>query len=342
MKKNIFFTFLLCLFLTDSLLAQNRNDIIINYEPVQSDVVGKTLVSINNNGQSLFGNKIPNLVTKDEASSSEETKEFNKRFVLGISTILKVENLKDFKAEATNIKVTNINNDVETLPTGSKIIMSGLKADSVVITMTKKSNYNLSLNQLLDKIKKFAPVSEASVLNVLSLIDSANYMNNKTLKIVIRNPTVFYALIFGQVKSEYANNAYLDIKNALNGKTTLSLNSTTDRILPKSSSSFTNTGFARHFLISTKVNETGEPELYVQATKADGGVDEIKVTKTGSNYSATGLLFKSIVLGKVTKKYYVDIRAHLSEDGKSIIIDSGEIRYPEWVFNAIKRKNLQD
>lgn len=324
---------------TNVLIAQSRKDIIINYENVQGGIVGKTLPTFQN-GQALFGTVLAGIVTKDEPSSSEQTKDFNNKFTLGISTLFKVDNLKDFKVEATNVKVTNVNNDVETLPTGSRIIMSAFKADSVVITMTKKRKYNLSLSQLMDKIKKYAPVSEASTLNVLSLIDSANYQRNTSLKIVIKNPNVYYAFIAGQIKSVYATNAYLDIPSALKGQTTIKINTVSDDILPKSSDEFQETGFARRFLLNARVNEAGAVELYIQATKQDGGVDEIKVPKTGNNWTGTNLGFKSIVLGKATKRYYVDISAHLSDDGKSIIIDKGAIRYPEWVFNAIPRKYL--
>lgn len=192
----------------------------------------------------------------------------------------------------------------------------------------------------MEKIKKYVPVSEASTLNFLTLIDSANYQNNKGIKIVIKNPNVYYAFIAGNIKSEYATNAFLDIPDALHGKTTIELNTVSDRIYPKTSRTFRETGFPKQFLISANVNDAGEPELYIQATKFDGGVEEIKVAKTGSNWNGTNINFKSVVLGKATKKYYVDISAKLSDDGKSIIITKGEIRYPEWVFNAISRKDL--
>lgn len=329
------------LFCVTTSFAQNNKGIISPLENVQSGIVGKTVVTYKK-GQTLFGSSLPNITTKDESSSSEDTKEFKKNFTLGIAKALKIYNLTDFKVDATNVKISNITNDVETLPTGSKIVMNGFKADSVTITMTKKSNYNLSLSDLLDKIKKFAPVSEASALNALSLIDSANYQTSKTIKIVIRNPNVYYSMIVGQVKSEFANNAYLDIPNALGGATTISLNTTSKRIRTKASKEFSKTGFVRDILLSVRTNVQGEPELYVQATKQDGGVDEIKVNKVGNNWNQTGILFKSVVLGKATKKYYVDISASLAADGQSIIITSGEIRYPEWVFNAITTKKLED
>jgi hypothetical protein len=335
---NLLLVTLLCV--TTS-FAQNNKGIISPLENVQSGIVGKTVVTYKK-GQTLLGSLLPNITTKDEVSSSEDTKEFKKNFKLGIAKALKIYNLTEFKVDATNVKITTITNDVETLPTGSKIVMNGFKADSVTITMTKKSNYNLSLSDLLDKIKKFAPVSEASAINALSLIDSANYQTNKTIKIVIRNPNVFYSMIVGQIKSEYANNAYLDIPNALSGATKISLNTTSKRIRTKSSKEFSKTGFVRDILLSARTNAQGEPELYVQATKQDGGVDEIKVNKIGNNWNQTGILFKSVVLGKATKKYYVDISASLAPDGQSIIITSGEIRYPEWIFNAITTKKLEN
>lgn len=339
MRKKILWILCLLIISTNFLGAQRRKDIIINYENVQGNIVGKTLPTFQN-GQALFGSKLTGIVTVDEPSSSEQTKDFNNRFALGISTIFKMDNLKNFKAEATNVTVTNINNDIETLPTGSRIIMSAFKADSVVISMTKKRNYNLSLTQLMDKIKKYAPVSEASTLNVLSLIDSVNYQRNTSLKIVIRNPNVYYAFIVGQIRSEYATNTFLDIPSALNGQTIIRMNTSSKRIYPKTSDEFQKTGFPKQFIISARTNSEGEPGLFIQATLPEGGVEEIEIPKNGATWNRINTGFKSVVLGKATKKYYVDISAHLSDDGKSIVIDSGEIRYPEWVFNAISRKDL--
>ncbi|HEX4849298.1 MAG TPA: hypothetical protein VFV08_00765, partial [Puia sp.] len=290
-------------------------------------------------GQALLGNKIPNSRTVDEPSSTEENNEFNTSFAFGISSILKGSNVKSVIVEAHNVQVTNINNSVDSLPTGSRIVMSGLKADSATITITKKSGFKLSLNQLLDKIKNFAAVSGASTLNVLTLIDSINYDRNQIVKIIVKNPNVIYAIIVGQITQEYAGSAYLDLKNQLN-PSTLRLNSTTDRILPKYSDDFEQIGYPRAFMISATLDASNQPHLFVLATKQSGGVDSVEVSKIGNNWSSNNILFTSIVPGKVTKRYYVDINAHLSDDGKSIIIDNGAIRYPEWVLDAISRKDL--
>ncbi|MCX6304069.1 MAG: hypothetical protein NT040_03785 [Bacteroidetes bacterium] len=127
---------------TNLLIAQSRKDIIIYYDNVQGGIVGKTLPTFQN-GQAFFGTRIPSIVTRDVPSSSQESKDFKNKFTLGISTLFKADNLKDFNVEATNVQITNVDNDVETLPTGSKIVMSAFKADSVVITMTKQRKYNL-------------------------------------------------------------------------------------------------------------------------------------------------------------------------------------------------------
>ncbi|MGN7823458.1 hypothetical protein ACTJJB_25280 [Chitinophaga sp. 22536] len=328
--------FLLCSSL--SLLAQKRKDIIIGFENVQGGIVGKSLSTFSN-GQALFGTKIPNVVVADEPSSSEDVKVFKENFALGLSTILNASNVNEITVDATNVRITSVMNSVDSLPLGTKMVMNGFKADSVTVTMTKKSTYKLSMRELLDKIKKYVPVTETSAVNAVTLLDSANYERNKTINIVVRNPSVYYAMIVGNIKVVYAGNAFLDIPNQLKS-TTIAMNVPSNRITPKSSNEFFESGLAKSILVYPKLNEQGQPELYVQATKNDGGVDEVKVPKSGNTWHATGIMFKSSIYGKMTKKYFVDITAHLAPDGKAVVIDAGEIRYPEWIFNAVRKKDL--
>ena len=161
MKKLNFGILLTSMLIANFTFGQSRNDIIINYENVQSGIVGKTLVNYQN-GQALFGTAIPNVETKDEESSSEQRKKINTQFSFGISELLKGKNLKDIDVYAKNLKVTNITSDVEKLPTGSKIIMSGYKADSVVITMTKKKDLNLLKNISQPVIQKMELMNYSS------------------------------------------------------------------------------------------------------------------------------------------------------------------------------------
>ena len=99
--KKINLGILLVLFVNFT-LAQSRNDIVIYYENVQGGIVGKTLSNYQN-GQVLFGSSIPKIETKDESSSAEQTKDFNRQFSFGISELLKGKSLKNINVYAKNL-----------------------------------------------------------------------------------------------------------------------------------------------------------------------------------------------------------------------------------------------
>lgn len=336
--KKIFFIFSTMIIAMSYVNAQ-RNDIVVNYLPVRSDVVGRTISY--QDGQALFTDKIPNLRLKEEGSSDRDIQEFKSRLSFGISNILKGNNVRNITIDATNVKITNVDNEVETIPKGSQIVMSGLKADSVSVTITKNADYKLSASDLLEKIKKYAPLSDANTLNAVTLLDSINYEKSKTVKLTIKNPNVYYCIIVGQVRKGFGKNKYLDIPYQLGKECNLSLNGiATSRIRLMSSKEFENLGVQRDFMFKAILNSQNEPELHVLVTK-DEGFEDFIVPRTGNTFSTINQTFKSQILGKITKKYLLDLSAQISEDKKSIIITSGEIRYEEWVFSPIKRKDLK-
>lgn len=317
-----------------------QNNIIVYYKPVQTNVIGKPLISYRT-GQALFGNLLPNIITKDEPSSNEDNDEFERKFTIGIKKILTGKSVKSVKVHAYNVVVSNIANQVATLPFGSQIVMSGLKADSVTITIEKDNAYKLTLSELLDQIKAYAAVSSASALNLITLIDSVGYAVNKIVKISVKNPNVFYAMIVGQTIQNYAGNAYY---NMVNGKpiTLNNQNPSTKSVRVKMSNLYTKIGFPVDISLYYKITSDGKPQLYASATKAEGGTIDTLISKIDDTHwrSTNLLLISPDVPGKITKKYYVDISATLGQDGKSIIITDAKIRYPEWLLSAVPEKKL--
>ena len=337
-RKFLCWQFCLLFVLITQSYAQGRKDIVVTIRNPQGGIVGKTLSSFVNE-KAVPGRMVSNIRTEDQPSSDEQREEFNNSFSAGLSSILSANHVASVEVQSGRVRITSILTPTDSLPDGSKLVIAGYKADSVSITIKKSNKYNLSLSQLLDKISPYAKVSDASALNLLTLLDSVNYARNTNVTIKIKNPDVFYAITVARITKDWGASYFLDIPTVgLGNNTTLMANTTTEYINPYSSNKFIKHGTPLQFAFNVKQNSGRDLDLFIRVTKKEGGYDSVRAQRSGNYYTFDNILFDASIQDEITKRYYVNLRAALSPDGKSIVVQSGDITYAEWYYKVLSKK----
>jgi len=338
MKK---LTFLVIMCFTVN-ISFSQNNLWFPYNPVQSDVVGKQFLGKRGNYVTISGTLLtPDIRLKDIASGASEKSEFEKNISIGLKFFLG-KYTSSITVRAQNIHKTDIITPWDSLQSG-RFVFSALKAEKASIEIVKKNSSNITPKELLNGIKDFSAISDASALNVIKLVDSINFATSNTLKVEIDNPSVYYSIQIAEIQEDYNNYGRFYI-NML-GKGVDSCRLTDDRIATGEKYPVLSDNSKKYLQKITvnllrKVGVDGKPKLIVSySNPSTKKMEETEIAMFNSRrWYNSQLLVNEYKANTCVKRVYLKIDAKL--EGQNIVISEATLTYPEKIITILTEKQL--
>lgn len=343
-KYNKIILFLSFSVLFDSLRADAQKKFWFSYSPVQEKVVGKLFQGKLGEQVIISGMSIvPNVTTDSQKSANSEKADFNKNFALGLKFFVN-KYAKIESVEAAEIVKDDITNNWQELKAGT-FVYSGLRANSVTITLSKNSKTEITPARLLDGIKQFSVISDASAINAIKLIDSINFSKNSSWVVRISNPHIYYSIQVAKIEEMYGPSDYY-INMLGKGVGTMTLNKdrkATPEAYPVISPEFENTiGEIKIDLVRKFIN--GKMQLFVrfpdESLKTDDKTSYKEIPMfDDESWNCPNFLVHSYQLGNnAIKKIWLNIKAE--KIGEDIKIIEATLTYPEKKITFLTNREL--
>ncbi|PSK90841.1 hypothetical protein [Taibaiella chishuiensis] len=330
--------------LLSSLIAQAQNTIWFTYEPMQANVVGKQFLKKKGEQVTISGVlNSPDIRFKDETSSTSQKMEFQRSMALGLKFFVG-KSVKKITIDAKNVVKTDIITGWDSLKAGT-FVYSALKADSVKIILEKETNAKLEPAKLLDGIKEFSAISDASALNIIKMVDSVNFATKHVMSAVVDNPEVYYVIQVAKISENYGpSNYYINMlgKNVDTLRLSPS-NKATQLNFPVVSNEFKKTlGAIKVDLV--RVVTSGKAKLVARYNdNSKVGPDktetvEIPMFDEESWDNPSFLIHKYFMGATGVKELFLTIKAQLI--GTDILISEATLTYPERRLEIMKKNQL--
>ncbi|ASZ11549.1 hypothetical protein CK934_11570 [Chitinophaga sp. MD30] len=155
-----------------------------------------------NNGSPVFvpNASIPHL-TYEVVDGAESITDYKEKFRKYLTGIININTHTLSNIEVTRIKYRSIKADHYkdgTLAIGTKFAYAGQTADSVIVTVKRKSGVDLDFKELLDKILGAVGIPEELTGGITTVVKKLSLNTNDSLaaRILIVNPNVYFKARF--------------------------------------------------------------------------------------------------------------------------------------------------